>query len=100
MKKLIIVLLISILIAVAFADPGDVTITITIPAAKVADFQAGFLRVYPKPADVNGVSPYTDKQWLKKIVTNLLTETYKRGKKRLAIDAALEAQAIDPNIIE
>ena len=100
MKKLIVITLL-IIIGIVIADPGDLVITFTVPASKVADFRAGFLRVYPKPADVNGIPVYTDKQWLKKVVlTKFLFPAYERGKKRLALDAALQAVVVDPNVIE
>ena len=90
----------------AFADPGDVVITLTIPAAKVADFRAGFLAEKPVPQiqqEVEGVpqwddedetiptmvNQYTEKQWFTLNLINYAKKIYRRGKNKLATQAAV-----------
>ena len=71
----IIVVSLTLLICatILYAAPGDVEITIVIPADKVADFSAGFLAKLPIPlmddpaSTVENPLPqipkYTSKQW-------------------------------------
>lgn len=90
--------------------PGDVVITLVIPAAKVADFSAGFLAKCPIPLiydptwipDPNdyGLPPqipeYTPKQWIKEWLRRQAVRAYRHGKIKLAQDAAIA----DPNVIQ
>ena len=73
----------------ALADPGDVVITLTIPAEKVADFRAGFLERRPIRGN------YTEKEWIKKIVLDYILSIYRAGKQSLAVKTAVA----DPNVI-
>ena len=109
MKKITIGLII-IVISIAFisldAAPGDVVITFTIPAAKVADFQAGFLAKCPIPLIEDPLSTpenplplikeFTPKQWIKEWIKRDVKRAYRYGKKLLAEEAAV----IDPNIVD
>lgn len=103
-KKITIILTIAFLSVVLWADPGDVVITLTIPAAKVAQFRAGFLREHPVPqirtVDANGLpvmeNQYTDKQWFKKVVVDYANREAKHGNDKIAKEAA----ANDSNIME
>ena len=99
MKKLIITLLLITFIGIALAQPVDVIITFTIPAAKLADFRAGFLKA--KPIQGN----YTEKQWIKEVGRAYLVSIYEQGKQMIkdGIGTAAIAAAgivIDPNVIQ
>ncbi len=105
MKKLILITaLAAIIIPMAFAAPGDVVITLTIPAAKVADFRTGFLAAKPVPrildiSDPNNpvmVNSMTDKEWFTKVLRDYAITIYNRGKARLV----QEAVTYDPDIME
>ena len=95
----------------AFAAPSDVTITLRIPAAKVADFKEGFLAMCPVPTisdpnwvndpnDPNDFRPmipeFTEKQWIKEWIRRDLFRAYRHGKQKLARQAA----QMDKGIIE
>ncbi len=86
---IILILLAAVSIPLVYAAPGDVVITFTIPASKLNDFRAGFLRARPIRGN------YTEKQWIKKIIWDHVFGIYSRGK----LDLAKEAAVIDPNII-
>jgi len=105
-KKLVaITILTAVLVAaIAYAAPGDIVITLTIPAAKADDFRAGFLKEHPIPTitviDANGLATeqpaYTERQWLKAKIRQYIFGEYWEGKKKLMIEAANK----DPNIIQ
>ena len=92
---IILVVLAALSIPLALAAPGDVVITFTIPAAKVADFSAGFLREVPiplirDPADPNQIIPmFTPKQWIKEWMRQQAMKKYRIGNIDLAKDAAV-----------
>ena len=117
MKKLIISVLVVSLFCIsytairpAFAAPGDVVITLVIPAAKVADFSAGFLAKVPIPLiadpdwipDPNTYEPwprvpeYTPKQWITEWLKRQAIRAYRHGKIKLAQETAIA----DPNAIQ
>ena len=102
MKKLALGMLLGIILAIGivYAAPGDVVITLTIPAAKVADFQAGFLAKCPIPMieDANGITTpkYTPKRWIKEWIRRKVTEAYRHGK----ISLAKQAAVVDPNVLQ
>jgi len=89
----------------ALADPGDVIITFTIPAAKVADFRAGFLAECPNsdtaiddsdPNNLIETPKYTDKEWFKLQLLEYAKKIYRRGKNKLATESAI----IDNNVMQ
>lgn len=96
--------------SLALIAPGDVEIILVIPAAKVADFSAGFLAKLPIPmiedpaffADPNSVGPvpmipqYTPKEWITEWLRRQAMRAYRHGKVKLAQDAAI----FDPNVIQ
>ena len=100
-------LLVISLVPVVFGAPGDVTITLVIPAAKVADFQAGFLAKCPIPLIVNPdydpndpesprrIEQYTPKQWITEWLKGKAMRAYRQGKTILAKRTAI----VDPNVI-
>ncbi len=111
MKKTITIILLALLVCIVLADPGDVIITIKIPAAKVAEFRAGFLREHPVPIipdpayilDVNDpndfvpwINKYTDKQWFKKVILRYINTEVKNGNDKIAKETANN----DSNIAE
>ena len=108
MDKLIVLLTIVILAGSVLA--ADVTITITIPSEKVADFSAAFeaympVPVLPDPSFVDDpnapddtatmIPEITQKEWLKKVVINFLKRCYHKGK----IIQARESAVVDPDIL-
>ncbi len=109
MKKLITIITLTVVLtacltytAILYAASGDVVITLTIPADKVADFSAGFLAKCPIPMIEDPASPgdmipqYTEKQWITKWLRRQAIRTYRHGKIKLAQDAAIA----DPNVIQ
>lgn len=54
-----------------------VTVSITIPNDKVAEFKEGFLKIYPKKAG------YSDAQWFKKKLRDWAFRVYRNGKKQI-----------------
>ena len=80
----------ALIVTIAFAAPVDVIITFTIPAAKAADFKAGFLAKCPVPLleDPNNPSvlipEYTEKQWIKEWIRRDVMRAYRHGKILLA----------------
>ena len=108
MKKIIVLL---IVILAGFAHAADVTITITIPSAKVADFSAAMEAYMPiplvpdptfvddpnDPSDTAALVPsMSQKNWLKVKLMGFIRAVYRKGKIRLAHQAAV----VDPNIVE
>ena len=90
---------------------ADVTITITIPEAKVADFVSAMEAYMPiplvpdptfiddpnDPNDSAALLPeYTQRNWLKLKLVGFIKEIYRKGKLKLAIQAAI----VDPDIVE
>lgn len=111
MKKLVITIVVILLIGCltysalrpVYAAPGDVEIKLVIRAAKVADFQAGFLAKCPipliqNPADPDGprIPEYTPKQWIKEWIRREVMKAYRHGKRQLALQTAV----VDPNAIQ
>ena len=110
MKKIAIILIILVVTYVAFAAPGDVVLTITIPAAKVVEFRAGFLREHPVPiqhvVDANGIPvldvndmyiyepQYTEKQWFKRVILRYVNSEVKHGNDKIAKENANNDGAI------
>lgn len=90
MKKVFILILLATIIAIAFADPGDVVISFIIPAAKLDDFRAGFFKANPIRGN------YTEKEWVTKTAKNHIRNIYNQGIRQLA----LEAVVTDPNVLE
>ncbi len=105
------IVLAALIVTIVYAAPGDVTITFTIPVAKVADFKAGFLAKCPVPLiedenyvvdpnDPNDFIPqipeYTEKQWIKEWIRRDVMRAYRHGKILLAQQTAV----IDPNAIQ
>lgn len=112
MKKLItIIVLTTILVAgltytaILYAAPGDVEIKLVIPAAKVADFSAGFLAKEPIPIMKDPASTrenplpdiprYTEKQWIREWLRRKAMAAYRLGKIKLSQESA----TWDPNAI-
>ena len=62
---------------------ADVTITITIPDAKVVEFQVGYFKAMPIRKDM------TEKQSVKADIIEWLRGKYCRGKSLLSKDAAI-----------
>lgn len=103
----IIFLLVGVLI---YAAPGDIVIIFTIPAAKVAEFRAGFLKEHPitiigtvdpnglPVTDANGIQltepKYTEKEWFKKKMLEYANKEAAFGNDRLAKEAANNDRAI------
>ena len=85
-----------------YAAPGDIEIILVIPAAKVADFSAGFLAKCPIPQTIDPENPgqsidkYTPKQWIKEWIKRDVMRAYRHGKILLAQQAAIA----DPNAIQ
>ena len=100
MKKLT-ALFIIIIVSILYAAPGDVEIILVIPAAKVADFSAGFLAALPIPMIEDPENPeeminqYTPKGWITEWLRREAVRAYNHGKKKLAIQSAIT----DPNVI-
>ena len=75
-------------------------ITLSITSAKLAEFKTGFLKLYPVPIDNDtesedfGEPLYTENDWLKEKIKQIVIRDYKRGKQALAKEAA------DPQIDE
>ena len=107
MKKIIVLL---IVILAGFAHAADVTITITIPSDKVADFSAAMEAYMPvplvpdpsfvddpnNPNDVAAMIPsMNQKSWLKVKLIGFIKKIYLRGKTKLAAEAAV----VDPEIV-
>jgi hypothetical protein len=66
---------------------ADITLTITIPDAKVAKAREVFFVIHPKPESYAG----TDKDWIEETIRHHLTMTVKQGLLRKAqADAVLE----------
>ena len=114
MKKAIIVLL---LIMAGSLQAADVVITITIPEAKVAEVQEALFTYMPNSQtkldpvwiaanpdwEADGLEPdqipkYTAKQWFKQILIDFLKRCYRKGKIKIASEAA--NQTIDPNALQ
>ena len=100
MKKLI-ALFVVIIVTVLYAAPGDVEIVLVIPAAKVADFSAGFLAKCPipqieDPDSGEMINEYTPQQWIKEWIRRDVIRAYRHGKILLAQQAAIS----DPNAIQ
>ncbi len=95
----ILIVLAALSIPLAYAAPGDVVITFTIPAAKVADFSAGFLRKVPIPLIDDPDNPgqmipeFTAKGWVKEWLKRQALRAYRFGK----LDIARDAAVYDPN---
>ncbi len=110
MKKILLTIAVIMLIGCltysalrpAYAAPGDVEITLVIPAAKVADFSAGFLAKLPIPMIEDPANPgtmipeYTAKQWIREWLRRQAIRAYRHGKQLLATQAAIT----DPNVIQ
>ncbi len=105
MKKIALLTIAALLSLIAVTNlqsaPGNVTITLIIPAAKVADFSAGFLAKCPIPMIEDPENPgdtipqYTAKQWITEWLRQQAIRAYRHGKIKLAQDAAI----IDPNML-
>ena len=70
---------------------ADVTITITIPDAKVATAKTGFLKIYPNTEmteDEVPVALYTDAQWIREQIRRLIIRDVRRGLQMVANEAA------------
>ncbi len=109
MKKLITIITLTVVLtacltytAILYAASGDVVITLTIPADKVADFSAGFLAKLPIPMIEDPENPgemidqYTPKQWITEWLRRQAIRAYRHGKETLAQDLAIA----DPNVIQ
>jgi len=66
---------------------ADVTITITIPDAKVAKVKQGFERQRPIPVDGEGKVKYTPKQWLAECCAEYVERIARAGLEQIAKDA-------------
>lgn len=101
MKKLT-ALFVIVIVSILYAAPGDVEIILVIPAAKVADFSAGFLAALPIPQIEDPENPgemideFTAKGWIKEWLKRDAMRAYRRGKVLLAQQAAI----VDPNAIQ
>ena len=70
---------------------ADVTITITIPDAKVETAKTGFLKIYPNvemTEDEVPVSKYTDVQWIREQIRRIIIRDIRRGLQMVANEAA------------
>ena len=80
----------------AKAAPGNVIITIKIPAAKVQIASAQFLRERPIPMISDDTDPnniimvpqYTTKQWVKRELIAYFLRECRAGKQKLKMDSA------------
>ena len=106
MKKLSAVITLLILFAVALADIGDQSITITIPADKIAEIVPGFLREKPipqipdpsfvdDPNDPEDYAPmidkYTAKEHIKRVLVAYGLKMANRGNIKIASDSAIKS---------
>jgi len=58
----------------------DITISFTIPSAKVTKAREGYLRSHPKPGTFAG----TDKEWITRCVRRDFVDTVKDGLRNIA----------------
>lgn len=73
------------------------TITFTIPDNKLAEFKAGFLKSHPIPQDDDGNPLYTENDWIKEAIRQMIMHSYQAGKERIAREST--QPSIDTNII-
>lgn len=76
----------------------DLTLSLTIKDAKMADAKAGILREHPVPfipdpestdeTPLPDIPQYTDKEWITKLAGDYLFREYREGKRKMAHDAA------------
>ena len=66
---------------------ADVSITLTVPSAKVATIRDGVLKVRPIPLDDAGAPKYTLKQWFAELIADYLERLAEAGLREIARDA-------------
>lgn len=104
MKKLIVI---TILCIASVCMATDIIITVRIPSDKVPVFQEYFFEYLPVPMVANpefGEDPnepvtipqYTEKNWIKKTLTDFLLRALRKGKDRIASRTSV----VDPNTIQ
>lgn len=71
---------------------ADITISLTIPEAKITTALQGFLKIYPNKemtTDVPPVAKYTDRQWVTEQIRRLIIRDIHRGLQMAANEAAV-----------
>ena len=95
-----ILLVLALLLMPMTAYAGDTVITLTIPEAKVSIALEGFLKIYPNSEmtdDETPVAKYTNAQWVKEKIRQIIVRDIRRG---LQMSANENAQvASDDNIV-
>ena len=66
---------------------ADVSITLTVPSAKVATIRDGVLKVRPIPLDDAGAPKYTLKQWFAELIADYLERLAVAGLRQIAEEA-------------
>jgi len=70
---------------------ADITISLTIPEAKVETALQGFLKIYPNSEmteDETPVNKYTNKQWITEKLRRLVIRDVRRGLQMIANENA------------
>ena len=111
MKKVLIVILFTLILTVAIVAPEwppdvhAIDITITIPADKVDRIKAGFLETYKKEcktqdAQGNCLTTYTDTEWVKEILRRTVVSAARQGERALAKETAVDnlVNDLDDNV--
>ena len=103
-----------IMASICHGEPGDVTITFTIPAKDVPVFRERFLAICPVPMVANPayttdpnevadppeperINKYTDKQWFKVRIKKWLFVILRKGRIKIATESSVP---MDPNAIQ
>lgn len=74
---------------------ADLTLSITIPDAKVTQAKAAFLKRFPKPTE-GGDASLTDKQWIEKVISILINREIRKGKNSLDKPLADDTDYFNP----
>jgi len=75
---------------------ANVTLTFTIPEEKVATAMEGFLKIYPNnEKDENGDAVWTDGEWIKEKIRQIIVRDVRRGLQMAANEAAQISQDDD-----
>ena len=85
---------------------ADITLTLTIPEAKVETALQGFLKIYPNSETIQDpqadpevdtpIAKYTNAQWVKEKLRRIVVRDVRRG---LQMIASAEAQVAEDNDI-
>jgi len=63
---------------------ADISITLTIPDAKVAAIRDGVLKMRPMPLKEDGTPQYTPKQWFAEILAEYIERLATAGQRQIA----------------